>query len=322
MPDVFWKPLPGGVQPFKLSRTTLVTPHPISCFFPVLSSPLTAWVPDSCPASPTPTQSNSQGEWVYLRDILFKCFNPVALVRWWCGCQSLLGDVSFPTDFSCPLIPRSLGPCTSTHQFTRASQLRCWKSFPCLRCEWLWPHWRVQGISMAEKLGRTSPMGVDNSVSRCTALWKLNLPISQKHLDPPSVVLAGPPKLASDCPEVICQGSQLLHESKASFPEACAKLGFCAVFWGSCVHVPSGWAGSTYNSWGSRERVSSQRGVRGLRQIVIGVLWEGLNLNENWVPYLHQILMTSNICQEVNGINSILHMVSFSSCENSRRSFC
>lgn len=31
-------------------------------------------------------------------------------------------------------------------------------------------------------------------------------------------MLAGPPKrLASDCPEVICQGSQLLGESKASF---------------------------------------------------------------------------------------------------------
>ena len=298
MPGVFWKPLPGGVQPFKFSRTTLVTPPPhllfLSCSLITTYSMGSRFI-FSFPSPNTKQLTRwvivSQRYFVQMLPLRGSCLMMVWLPEssWRCVVPHWLFLSPHSSKSGSLHEHPSIHPCLSAQVLKVIPMLEMWMALATLK---------VPRDFHGRETRPNVSYGSGYSVSRCTALWKLNLPISQKHLDPPSVVLASPQKLASDCPEVICQGNQLLRESKASFPEACAKLCFCAVFWGSCVYVPSGWAGSTYNSWGSRERVSSQRGVRGLRQIVIGVLWEGLNLNENWVPYLHQILMTSNFCQE------------------------
>ena len=56
-------------------------------------------------------------------------------------------------------------------------------------------------------------------------------------------MLADPPKrAASDGPEVICEESQLLRESGASFPGACARLCFRLCVGGGCLYMPGGGA--------------------------------------------------------------------------------
>lgn len=162
-----------------LSPQSLVEAEAVKCqvsserLYPMVSSPSSSVELNSSPPPPFPVSllfshhHSWHGSQIHLQPpqpqhevsdciseifcLMPRCFNLVVLVWWQCDSQGHLGEVYFPTDISCPLIPQNLGPCMNTHLFAHVFQLRGWESFPCFTCEWLWPHWRSQGISMAGK---------------------------------------------------------------------------------------------------------------------------------------------------------------------------